>query len=604
MSTNVGAIHYDLNLDTSKFDRATDKVGSKLSSLGSTMATFAKRTAVVGVAMGSLAAVIGVKTNAELETATLQFKTLMGSAEGATKQVKMLFDFAKKTPFETQPIINASLKLQAFGGAALNTEANLKLIGDAAAAVGADIEEVGFWVGRAYAMIQSGKPFGEAAMRLQELAILSPQARAEMEKLQESGASSSVVFAALQKELSKYNGAMLEQATTFKGLFSTLSDIMKLDLGYIFEPLFQSTKKAAVALIQFSETPAWQKIKDQARGAVEIVTASFDRIIAAAQKGGIKGAMEQAGKEFSAFVEAANNSISDGLLANILTRIINGFLRVLGSINWSQYANLFTNIFTSILAATDFVALTAKLTPILVKAALDIITGFIQGIITWAVTDPLNFIITLVSIFFMPGKWAGALAGALGKIPLVGMLLEWLVRAINWLGGAVRGHISGFVSGFVNYIKTVFYWWFGNASSWLWGAGSAILHGLWEGMKSKWGAVANWVGSLGSKIKNLKGPLDKDKIMLINEGNAIMQGLNKGMQTGYEAVERTLSNITSNIPRTVGADINVNSNPNSGMNTTTISMGDIHIADKQTADYFFNQLNRNGELARKGLATI
>ena len=199
MSTSVGSIHYDLKLDTSGFDRASNRIQSQIGDLGERAVNATKRMAQFGVAMAAVGAVIGVKTNAELETATLQFETLMGSAEGAKKHVAGLFDFAKKTPSETQPIINASLKLQTFGGAALNTEQNLKLVGDAAAAVNANIDEVAFWVGRAYAMIQSGKPFGEAAMRLQELAVLSPKARDEMEKLQESGASSEVVFAVTKR---------------------------------------------------------------------------------------------------------------------------------------------------------------------------------------------------------------------------------------------------------------------------------------------------------------------------------------------------------------------------------------------------------------------
>src|SRR5206468_2629668 len=88
------------------------------------------------------------ETNASLETAQLQFKILMGSADKAQEHVRELFEFAKATPFEAGPIIQASRQLEVMGGAALNTKANLTLIGDAAAGVSAPIQEVANWVGR------------------------------------------------------------------------------------------------------------------------------------------------------------------------------------------------------------------------------------------------------------------------------------------------------------------------------------------------------------------------------------------------------------------------------------------------------------------------
>src|SRR5580765_2146687 len=63
----------------------------------------------------------GIAFNASLETTTLQFKTLMGSADEATKHVQDLFKIGAQTPFETSEIIQASKSLEVFGGAALDT---------------------------------------------------------------------------------------------------------------------------------------------------------------------------------------------------------------------------------------------------------------------------------------------------------------------------------------------------------------------------------------------------------------------------------------------------------------------------------------------------
>lgn len=181
--------------------------------------------------------------NATLETSTLQFATLMGDADRAREHVLSLFEFAKKTPFETGPIIEASRMLQTFGRDALNTKANLELIGDASAATGAPINELGFWVGRLFTSLQAGKPFGEAAMRLSELAVLTPEARNQMEALQKSGASAEQIFSVFQESLGQFTGAMIRQSKTWEGLTSTISDSANIIIADAMKPLFETAKE-------------------------------------------------------------------------------------------------------------------------------------------------------------------------------------------------------------------------------------------------------------------------------------------------------------------------------------------------------------------------
>jgi hypothetical protein len=181
--------------------------------------------------------------NSTLETSQLQFETLMGSADDAKKQVAFLFEFAKKTPFETEPIIQASKLLQTFGGNALNTEKNLNLIGDAAAATNAPIDELGMWTGRLYAALQAGKPFGDAASRLGELAVLTPKARQQLEDMQKEGKSGDEIFAAYQQSLTRFTGAMEKQAGTWQGLTGTFSDTVNIVLAKAGKPFFELAGK-------------------------------------------------------------------------------------------------------------------------------------------------------------------------------------------------------------------------------------------------------------------------------------------------------------------------------------------------------------------------
>lgn len=238
----------------------TQKTGGLMKGALSTALGFGAATIGLQAMGGAFGAVKGgvIDMNAELETSTLQFTTLMGDADKAQKHVESLFDFAAKTPFETGPIINASRTMETFGGAALNTNDNLKLFGDAAAAVSQPIDDVSFWMSRAYAAIQGGQPFGEARMRLMEMGILSPQVAAELEGLSAAGADTSEVWGTLTGSLGKFDGAMEKQSQTFDGMMSTFTDGVAMALAKGGKPLFDMFKKLLEGINNVMSSPAFQ----------------------------------------------------------------------------------------------------------------------------------------------------------------------------------------------------------------------------------------------------------------------------------------------------------------------------------------------------------
>lgn len=185
----------------------------------------------------------GVQMNSFLETSEIQFKTLMGSAGAAHDQVQMLFDLAAHTPFTFESVTKASRELEVFGGAALDTRENLTLLGDAAAATGADITQVTFWTGRLYSELQAGKPIGESARWLQQMGVMSAEARNKLEELQKSGASGNDIWAAYTQSLQRFGGAMKEQEGTWQGLTSTMQDTFTLLEGTATKGLFTNLEK-------------------------------------------------------------------------------------------------------------------------------------------------------------------------------------------------------------------------------------------------------------------------------------------------------------------------------------------------------------------------
>ena len=229
----LGKVEGNLKGIQSSGVQAGKSVGAMSGAMRTAVGTFTGFVTGTAVLQGvsaafRFAAGAAIGMNASIETTTLQFKTLIGNSADAEEHVRSLFNFAKRTPFESGPIIEASRIMRTFGGATLDTTANLTLIGDAAAATGAPINELGMWTGRLYAQLQAGKPFGEAAQRLSELAVLTPQARMEMEALQESGASGQEIFAAFKGELERFNGASDAMAETWEGLTSTFWESAKI----------------------------------------------------------------------------------------------------------------------------------------------------------------------------------------------------------------------------------------------------------------------------------------------------------------------------------------------------------------------------------------
>ena len=160
------------------------------------------------VAKGAHALWGALEKSFQFERYAVQFEVLLGSVDKAKAHIADLAKFAAATPFEMPEIADASRQLMVLTGGVMGGAASLRLVGDAASVAGVSISEVAMWVGRAYDAIKAGKPFGHAAMRLQEMGILTAEARNKMEDLQAAGASAADTYAVLQDALGRYAGGM------------------------------------------------------------------------------------------------------------------------------------------------------------------------------------------------------------------------------------------------------------------------------------------------------------------------------------------------------------------------------------------------------------
>lgn len=135
---------------------------------------------------------------------------------------------------------------------------------------------------------------------------------------------------------------------------------------------------------------------------------------------------------------------------------------------------------------------------------------------------------------------------------------------------SVGSKISGIIDGVKNVIN-------GLKNIDISGAGSAIMEGFLGGLKSAWGSVKDFVGGIGSWIKEHKGPLSYDKKLLIPAGNAIMDSLNSGLIDRFKTVKSTISGVAGKLQSIISNGVDTSSlfekswNPQAELSYSTVA---------------------------------
>ena len=228
------AFTVDIKGNASHLDKTLKGVKTSLGSIGSVAGSVTTALAGMGAAgaaaLGAFAISSSQKASA-IESLTMQFETLLGSAENAGNRIAEITKFAASTPFEISELAATSKLLQTLGGTMLATGDGLRMVGDAAAIAGQPIQEVGLHIGRVFNAITSGTSAGESIARLQELGLMTGKVKLEFEALaaaQKKGKapilSQGEAMAKLQDVFKATSGAMERLASTTEGKLSNMKD--------------------------------------------------------------------------------------------------------------------------------------------------------------------------------------------------------------------------------------------------------------------------------------------------------------------------------------------------------------------------------------------
>jgi phage-related protein len=219
--------------------------------------------------------------------------------------------------------------------------------------------------------------------------------------------------------------------------------------------------------------------------------------------------IKQMFQNFLDFLRSAGSALLD-IGKSVLTGFRDGLVAVWDNLIWPWLSGLGSKI------VDQFKGMVGRMT----DAGRDLIQGLWDGAKSvWE------------SVLGWAGGWMGEFLGAVGD------MANWLVDKAEKMMSEFWerqkrgwGRILGWVSGLMDEFLRAF----GDGANWLVDIGRKIIDGLWRGLKEKWEDVSGWLSGLGDKIKSLKGPPEKDRVLLYQIGEMIMAGLGEGMFEGWE----------------------------------------------------------------------
>jgi hypothetical protein len=308
----IAVLGYDLkgqgNLD--RFNAGMERAASLARAMS---AAIVAAGAIASAAMFSLGKSV-INVSSEFEGYQTSLETIEGSAEKAKSSMDWISQFAAKTPYELAGVTEAFIKLRAYGFDPM--DGSLQTLGDTASAMNKPL-------------MQAVEAFADAATgefeRLKEFGIKAKQKGEEVTfTWQKNGKEMTKVVKKNGKDITKFlmetfgnrfNGAMVRQSKTWKGMMSNLGDSWSLfqkrigDAGF-----FEHVKRRLGGLLDtIGELDANGTLSRWAKRLSDALISGFDVLDGivtrvARHLGTIGGLLDTAGQKIGDFLRW----ISDG----------------------------------------------------------------------------------------------------------------------------------------------------------------------------------------------------------------------------------------------------------------------------------------------------
>lgn len=199
---------------------------------------FAKRAALAGAAFASF----GVYRNFKIEGMTEQFAVLMKNSRQARRMMRDLMNEAAVSPFGLEDYIGSVRMLYTIGGRELSNKNFIRMMGDAAAVTGKDMQQVASWTAKLYQSLKSGAGVGTSGDDMLRAGLLTAETYAYMKSHGKTVGNFSDVWARGVKDLSRFAGGMDRIRYTGQGAFNMLKGLSALGMQDLFAGFTKSVK--------------------------------------------------------------------------------------------------------------------------------------------------------------------------------------------------------------------------------------------------------------------------------------------------------------------------------------------------------------------------
>jgi tape measure domain-containing protein len=555
---NVFSLFASLILDKSKYSSglsaaeqeaqsADTKIGSAFAGLatrvGGVLATIG--TAAIG-AVTSLGGV-GIKLAADFEQTEIAFTTLLGSAETAKTVLADLNTFAASTPFQFPELANATRNLAAFGVDAEDLVPTLQRIGDVSAGISAPIGEIAEIYGKARVQ---GRLFAEDINQLTgrgipiigELAAQFGVTESAVRELVENGEVSfdnlEQAFVSLTSEGGKFEGMMVAQSQTLKGIWSTFTDNLTMMLRGVGERLIETfdlkdkLQLAVDAMTQYA--PIIEGVITQTFNVIGAVVNQITEAVTTFLTF-FKGQLENNEGEISAWSTKASEYLTGflGGASAIFTGLVNLWTNVLKPA-WDEISPFVLSAFT---------------------AAVDVLSSSKDSI-----TSIFNFLVTLWTEVLRPaweaiqplveGIWGAVVAAVTTAFELIAPIFDALTALLKgdfsaaWESAKEAARIA--LEGLGEIVTSLGE---GLVNS-LYGIGSNLVQGLIDGISSMWDSAKTKVQDLGNSVvtwfKDVLG-IQSPSTVFAEIGAWVLEGFINGFTNMVMSVKDTVQGAANSV---------------------------------------------------------